>query len=126
MRCSVVHRWRDGSTLQRILHSLFGVRAIQNLLMLDLVVQNRQVRGLVERLTVQVPDFDNAEPLLRADRDTHDLIRRIRGTSPQGRRRQIALEHLDGILPCDLQTVGSPADIDFILPQGRHITLHNP
>jgi hypothetical protein len=50
------------------LHPLLRVRSVQNLLVFDLIVEDREIRGLVEGLTVQIPDLNNAEPLLRADR----------------------------------------------------------
>ncbi len=93
------------------------MRAVQNLLVLDFLVQQGQVRGLAECLTVEIPDLDDAEPLLRANRHTHNLIRRVHGTLTQGRGGQIALEDLDSVLSGDLQAVRTAADVDLVLPQ---------
>lgn len=76
-------------------------------------------------ICVQVPQLDNTEPLLRTDRDTYNLICRCLGAGTQDGCRQIPIEHLQCILARDLQTIGTTADVHLVLPQGRHISLHN-
>ena len=106
-------------------HALLRVRPVQNLLVLDLIVQQREIRGLVVRLAVEIPDLDNTEALLRADRDTHDLVTCVCGACTESRRRQIAIEDLDRIPAADLQAVRPTADIDLVLPQRRDVATHD-
>jgi len=74
---------------------------------------------------IQIPQLNNTEPLLWADRDTNNLICRCLGTATQHGRSQIAIEHLQGVLARDLQTVGTTTDVHLVLPQWRDLSLHD-
>ena len=101
------------------------MRPVQNLLVLDLLVEDRQIRRLAEALTIQIPDLDDAESLLGADCHPHDLVCAVRGRATEGRRCQIPLKHLHRVPSADLEAVRAAADVDLVLPQGADIAAHN-
>ncbi len=107
------------------LHALLSMRPIDNLRLPHVLVQELEIRRRTPRLRIQIPDLNDAEPLLRADRYTHDLIRRILGTRPHCSRCHVPREDLNSRPAGNLQTIRSPADIDLVLPQRRRIATHN-
>ena len=93
--------------------------------MLDLLMQNLQVRRVREMPTIQIPDLDNAETLLWTNSHTHDLVLCILGAVAQSGRCQIALEYLHRVTARDLETVGTTVDVRLILPQRRILAAHH-
>ena len=100
--------------------------SINNLGLLHLFVQELKIARLPICFCVQIPDFNNAESLLRTNSHAHDFIRRILRAAAPRRRREIPRKDLDRRTPWDLQTIGTPADIRLILPQRRDVLLHYP
>jgi len=84
--------------------------------MLDLLMQNLQVRRVREVPTIQIPDLDNARVLLRTDSDPYNRVARGHRTVTQNRRGQVPLKHLDRIPPPDFQTVCAAVYIPVIFP----------
>ena len=99
---------------------------INNLGLLHLFVQDLKIARLSIRFGIQIPDFNNAETLLRTDRHTHNLIRGLLRTATSRCCRKIPRKDLDRRAPRYLQTIGTTADIRLILPQRRDVLLHYP
>ncbi len=107
------------------LHPLFSMRAIQNLLVLDLLVEDRKIRGLIEVLTVQIPDFDDAEALLGTDGHADNFIRTGHRRCAECGCSEIALKDIQGVPTTDFQTVGTAANVDLVLPERARCSTHD-
>lgn len=102
------------------------MRTVENLLRADILVENRNVRGILVLHRVQIPQLDNTEAAFGRDGYTHNRIGcGVRRRTFRRGGRQIAREHLHRRAAGNLQAVGTSTDIDTVLPQRRGVTPHH-